>query len=201
MSAALGGLFGLAGSLATAAFNAKQAKKNRKFQKKVLQKRYQWQVADLRAAGINPMLAPNLGAGSAPGAQATAPDFGQAMMAGAERGSKLKLPQAQKVLLEAQVRNQASATDLNRQKTLGELQSQKVQRYAHPVAFAKELISDDIPDNVSGTTNATLDAMKGWLRKFEDFQPGHAANLRHMNMYPDKKSLLENNGVPKNARK
>lgn len=54
---------GLAGSLWSSSQNQASAEASMAFQREVLQNRYQWQVEDMRKAGINPMLA----AGSSPG--------------------------------------------------------------------------------------------------------------------------------------
>lgn len=57
----LGGIFG--SSSAKKAAQAQMA-----FQREVLQNQHQWEVSDLRAAGLNPVLSANHGAGSASGA-------------------------------------------------------------------------------------------------------------------------------------
>lgn len=51
--------------------NAKEAGKSREFTKEQLQNQHQWEVADLRAAGLNPILSANSGAGIGGSAQAT----------------------------------------------------------------------------------------------------------------------------------
>lgn len=51
--------------------NAKEASKSRDFTKEQLQNSHQWEVADLRKAGLNPILSANSGAGVGASAQAT----------------------------------------------------------------------------------------------------------------------------------
>ena len=47
------------------------AEKQMAFQREVMQNRYQWQVNDLKAAGLNPVLATGLSAGMASGSSYT----------------------------------------------------------------------------------------------------------------------------------
>lgn len=159
-----GGLASFGGSLLSGLFNASQAAKTRAFQKKVLQTRYQWQVDDLRKAGINPMLAPTLGGSSAPSsAAATMPDLGSSTARGVEAGLKSKLNPGQKALLDAQQLNATSAAKLNSDKSKTELQKQRVMRMQHPHVFAKELLSEDIPTQYNGVTNAGRGALDKFL--------------------------------------
>lgn len=72
---AIGGAIG--GSLVTGAFNAYQASRNRSFQSNMSNTAYQRAVADMRAAGLNPMLAYQQGGASTPsGATASMSDPG-----------------------------------------------------------------------------------------------------------------------------
>lgn len=70
----LGGGFSLLGGLGQSAFNAHEADKNRKFQAYMANTQYQRAVADLKAAGLNPIMAASSGmkAGMPGGAQAQA---------------------------------------------------------------------------------------------------------------------------------
>lgn len=64
---AIGNIFG---TKMTNDANAKEAGKSREFTKEQLQNQHQWEVADLRKAGLNPMLSANKGAGVGSSAQA-----------------------------------------------------------------------------------------------------------------------------------
>ena len=74
------GLFDAVSSIVTTGMtnkaNAKEASKSRDFTREQLQNSHQWEVADLRAAGLNPILSANSGAGVGSSAQAVmqAPD-------------------------------------------------------------------------------------------------------------------------------
>lgn len=87
----IGALVGASNSAIQGGIALKQAKVAWRRQKRVLQNQIQWRVADLRKAGLNPILAASsgLGAGGAPSVQqASLPDFSSGAARGAEAGIK-----------------------------------------------------------------------------------------------------------------
>lgn len=102
----VGGLFGLGGTAASAAFNAREAKKSRKFTKKMYKHRFQYTVADMRKAGINPIAAAGMGlggGGSPSGAMASMPDLGQAASTAIKTGSERRKRKSERDLLGTQM--------------------------------------------------------------------------------------------------
>lgn len=68
--AAIGGALSLLGGSQANAASAKQAKLNREFQERMTRNKHQYEVADLRAAGLNPILSAHGGAAVPSGATA-----------------------------------------------------------------------------------------------------------------------------------
>lgn len=78
IGSALGGLFGMGGTIASAGMALKDAQRNRDFQERMSNTAHQRQVADLRKAGLNPILTATGGGGASvpSGATASIPDIG-----------------------------------------------------------------------------------------------------------------------------
>lgn len=111
-----GGMFSqYAGAQQTNAQNAEQAEANRQFQERMSSTAHQREVADLRAAGLNPILSVNSGASTPTGSQAT---FGNPMDGFANSASSIgQMYQAQQQLKNATIATQADATLKEKQGT------------------------------------------------------------------------------------
>lgn len=82
-----------------------------KRQKRVLKNQIQWRVADMRAAGLNPILAIRPGGGSAGGVnQMQIPPSGQSLATSALNAAQLRLVGKQGDLLEAQTLKTSAET-------------------------------------------------------------------------------------------
>jgi hypothetical protein len=99
----------IAGGIVTGLMNKRSADKQMRFQDSSSRTQYQRAVADMKAAGINPMLSAKLGGNSAmSGAQSSMPDLGQTVTSAKTVSNQKKLVAAQTGLMAAQA-DQASA--------------------------------------------------------------------------------------------
>lgn len=89
-SSLIGAGAGLGGGLMSNSFSAKQASKNRRFQEYMSNTAHQRAVADMRAAGLNPVLAAGNPASTPGGSMASGVNLGQTMAQGASTAIQAK---------------------------------------------------------------------------------------------------------------
>lgn len=130
-------MFGLAaatlgGALISSSTARSNASSANQFTEKQLKNRHQWEVADLKAAGLNPMLS----AGAAPSigstAMASTPDFGQALASGMNTAISDKTAEAGIA---------KTMQEISNLKTTQELNYSQMKVFAQQVELIKEQIN------------------------------------------------------------
>jgi len=114
----VGGIFGLAGQALANRASRQSQQEAIDAQKHFYKNRYKWQMADMRRAGLNPILAYQQGAPGGPGIGtfqgAPTSNLGETVVSTAKAGSKLKSELAilanQKGITKAQIANVAADT-------------------------------------------------------------------------------------------
>lgn len=106
----IGPLVGAGGAAASAALNAREAKKQRKWSRENYKHRFRWSMADMKAGGLNPILAAGMGlggGGTPSGASASIGDMSG--LGGQVTDAQLKSKQRSKIGSEQNLMTQLGA--------------------------------------------------------------------------------------------
>lgn len=123
----LGGLLSFGGSLFSGFSNQSSANKSLAWQQDFAKNKYQYMVQDLKAAGLNPMLATGASPGSTGGAQSTMENPGTAAVEGYRSANSAKVAQQQQANQNALTKAQVEQAQAQTAKTLEEANLVKAQ--------------------------------------------------------------------------
>ena len=157
----------VAGSVITGAFNKRSADKQMRFQDNQSRTQYQRAVADMRAAGLNPMLAAKLGGNAAmSGAQATMPDLGSTLNSATSIANQKNVQDAQVAQIELG----------NKIRSLKDLPEAMVKGMPYKIAsMFVEVIVDALGDDVKVIQGKAADELKSTFRYLKNASVEFAA--------------------------
>ena len=146
----------VAGSIISGLFNKRSADKQMRFQDNQSRTQYQRAVADMRAAGLNPMLAAKLGGNAAmSGASATMPDLGSTLNSATSIANQKNVQDAQVAQIELG----------NKIRSLKDLPEAMVKGMPYKIAsMFVETIVDAIGDDVTVIQGKAADELKSTFR-------------------------------------
>lgn len=150
----------LGSTLLQGMFSARQAKSQMRFQRDMYKQRYQFQVEDLKKAGLNPMLAYQQAAPAAPAGamgQMDAPDLVSSARAGYLMAQELKAMKAETYQKQTQGGKNVSDAHLSRQATETQKQITQKETSAARTAALDEAAYRDLSNQASRLAGRRID--------------------------------------------
>ena len=196
----IGGLFGLGGAKSSAKLSQQQAREQMAFQERMSNTAFSRAAADLEAAGLNRILALGSPASTPGGAMGQVPDFGQAMVSGAQMADGLKTSKGQRALMRAQGSNQvasakaaeaqadhsaAQARKQSAQADIWEKASRLANESEDGVQFIREILfgPNQRGDNAGSNAKEANSVLDSFLKRLEDFNTWRYREQRHQELY------------------
>ncbi len=154
--------------------NRDQARINRRFQERMSSTAIQRRMADMRAGGINPVLAARFDASTPPGAMAQMKNVGGAAVEGYTSAKAIQNQTAmtaqQIAESESRIGLQGAQTEQAGQQTQLLQIQQRLHSYGADIregaAFAIQAVMSLLPEEIRGNPQATADYVKKELQKF-----------------------------------